>query len=164
MGDGSILKVKVQREAIDHVREKFAPPDDPVFELVPPAFAHQAGRVYEALGSPAVNEENIWQIYRQMVDRLAEISTHQLHGDEEYLDELEQFEISAQLDDEENPPNFYPLVEGRGLDGGLDHPMEDGSIYLGGVNGGRGLGMDNFTSHGLFLVLTCHQMQSCVRS
>ena len=37
------------------------------------------------------------------------------------------------------PPN--PLIDGRDLRGGYEHPREDGTVYLGGVNGGDGLGM-----------------------
>ena len=43
-----ILQVEVPA-ALHYVHEKFAPPTDPVFELIPPIFAHYAGLPYEEI-------------------------------------------------------------------------------------------------------------------
>ncbi|KDR80468.1 hypothetical protein GALMADRAFT_136943 [Galerina marginata CBS 339.88] len=60
------FKVKVQPEAFQYVREKFAPSSDPVFELVPPIFAQYAGEAYMQIGKPALNSANIWHVYREV--------------------------------------------------------------------------------------------------
>jgi hypothetical protein len=128
-----LLQVEVQPAALEYVREKFAPPSDPVFELVPPIFAHYASSAYAEIGSPDINSENIWMVYREIVERLTKIA--EAGEDENYIDSVDQWEISENLQDRNTV--FYPLIAGQELSG---HQHEDGSIYLGGVNGGQGLG------------------------
>lgn len=120
----------------------YAPPDDPVFELVPATFAHYTQMMYDNMGSPAVTGENVWDIYRELVQRLEELQNAMEYAD--YLDCIDQWEVNEDLmegpgapDDE--PP--YPLINGQNLRGGYENPREDGTVYLGGVNGGDGLGM-----------------------
>jgi len=48
--------------------QEWAPPDDPVFRLVPPTFAEQATALYTAMGQPAVSSLTFWVVY---VDLLA---------------------------------------------------------------------------------------------
>ena len=121
------------------MREKFAPPTDPVFELVPPIFAQYAGSVYAQIGSPDINSENIWMVYRELILRLTEIA--EAGEDENYIDSVEQWEISENLQDRNVESQVvYPLIACRELPS-CQH--EDGSIYLGGVNGGQGLGKHN---------------------
>ena len=67
------FKVKVEQEAIDYVEQIYAPPDDPVFELVPATFAHYAQMIYDDMGSPTVTGDNIWDIYRGLVQRLEDL-------------------------------------------------------------------------------------------
>ncbi|KAF8957939.1 hypothetical protein BDZ97DRAFT_1669109, partial [Flammula alnicola] len=61
------FKVKVEEEAIDYVEQLYAPPDDPVFELVPPTFAYYTQIMYDDMGTPAVTGESVWDIYRGLV-------------------------------------------------------------------------------------------------
>lgn len=138
-------QIKVQPEAIQYVREKYAPPDNPIFELVPPTFAHYATQVYAHLGSPELSSRNIWQVYRDMVQHLENIAARALGEDEAYVNSLDEFEVQSQLDGEaEELEVHYPLIQGRELLGGFQHRREDGSFYLGGVNGGLGLGESHF--------------------
>lgn len=44
----------------------------------------------------------------------------------------------SDFDEREQP--YIPLLPGRDLLGGIDHPRADGSYYMGGANGGLGLG------------------------
>ena len=121
------------------MEQLYAPPDDPVFELVPANFAHYIQILYENMGSPTVTGENIWDIYRDLVQGLEELQVAMDNAD--YLDCIDQWEVNEGLMegvDEELP---YPLIDGRDLRGGYDHPREDGTVYFGGVNGGDGLGM-----------------------
>ena len=121
------------------MEQLYAPPDDPVFELVPETFAHYTQIIYNNMGSPAVTGENIWDIYRELVQRLEELQIAMEYAD--YLDCIDQWEVNKDLMEgaDEEPP--YPLIDGRDLQGGYENPHEDGTVYLGGVNGGDGLGM-----------------------
>jgi hypothetical protein len=127
------------------VEQLYAPPDDPVFELVPTTFAHYIQTLYENMGSPAVTGENVWDIYRGLVQRLEELQVAMdnlnADSDSDYLDCIDQWEVNEGLMEgaDEEPP--YPLIDGQDLRGGYDNPREDGTVYLGGVNGGDGLGM-----------------------
>jgi hypothetical protein len=134
-----IIKVKVEQKAIDYVEQLYAPPNDPVFELVPATFAHYTQIIYNNMSSPVVTGENVWDIYRELVKRLEELEDAMDYGD--YLDCIDQWEVNEDLmegADEELP---YLLIDGQDLRGGYENPREDGTIYLGGVNGGDGLGM-----------------------
>jgi hypothetical protein len=123
------------------VEQLYAPPEDPVFELVPATFAHYTQMMYDDMGSPAVTGENVWDIYRGLVQRLEELQDVMDYAD--YLDCIDQWEVNENLKEgalaEEEPP--YPLIDGQNLRGGYENPREDGTVYLGGVNGGDGLGM-----------------------
>jgi hypothetical protein len=123
------------------VEQLYAPPDDPVFELVPATFAYYTQMMYDNMGSPAVTGENVWDIYRGLVQRLEELQDAMDFAD--YLDCIDQWEVNEDLTRmegvDEEPP--YPLINGHDLRGGYENPHEDGTVYLGGVNGGDGLGM-----------------------
>jgi hypothetical protein len=138
------LQVKVEQEALDHVRQLYAPPDDPVFELVPPIFAAHADTLYEDMGRPEVTSRNVWEIYQGILQDL-EVVQHASEQDaQEYAECLEQWEVQASLlegDDENGRVIPYPPIDGQELLGGMDHPNADGDFYLGGVNNGQGLGM-----------------------
>jgi len=131
-------KVKIQPEAFKYVREKFAPPSDPVFELVPPFFAEHAGEVYAQIGSPALAAATIWQVYREMIQRLQDFTMQRRHENQDYIEGMDEWQSRQKQNQDEEPDLPYPLIEGRELFGGTER--EDGSIYLGGVNEGRGIG------------------------
>lgn len=54
---------------------KYAPPDHPVFELVPQAFGDHAQQFYEELGNPEVNFSNFWTIYQAILLKFEALST-----------------------------------------------------------------------------------------
>ena len=58
----SEFQIEVEQAAIDHVRNNFAPSDDPVFEPVPPEFSQYATILYQNRGSPVIYSENICDI------------------------------------------------------------------------------------------------------
>ena len=101
--------------------------------------------MYDNMGSPAITGETVWDVYRELVQRLEELQDVMEYAD--YMDCIDQWEVNEELmegpqagvDDVGEPP--YPLIEGQNLQGGYDNPREDGTVYLGGVNGGDGLGM-----------------------
>ena len=138
------MQVQVEQEALDHVRQLYAPPDDPVFELVPPIFAAHADALYEDMGRPEVTSKNVWEIYRGILQDLEAVQHASEREAEEYAECLEQWEVQASLlegDDENDHVIPYSLIGGQQLLGGMDHPDADGNFYLGGVNNGRGLGI-----------------------
>lgn len=96
------------------------------------------------MGSPKVEFGTAWNIYRHIVQKLQDITARRADEDQDYVDAVVQWQVSEFLQDEgaEAEPDVpYPRMEGRELYGGYESPREDGSIYLGGVNEGRGLGM-----------------------
>ncbi len=49
------------------MRSKYAPPDHPVFHLVPPAFEEKARQFYSVIGTPDINRDNFWQVYNTLL-------------------------------------------------------------------------------------------------
>ena len=56
---------------------KYAPPGDPVFDLVPYEFALQANAVWTAMGSPQPSFDNAWEIYLHMRAALRAVTVHE---------------------------------------------------------------------------------------
>jgi hypothetical protein len=60
----------VPSETFDEIEKVYAPCGDPVFDLVPFAFAVHANAVWTAMGSPQPQFDNAWEIYLRMCDAL----------------------------------------------------------------------------------------------
>ena len=56
----------------------YAPPDHPVFELVPPAFHEHVSNLYAAIGRPEVTIETFWDIFCNLLECLHEVPKEQL--------------------------------------------------------------------------------------
>lgn len=69
------FKIKVNDDLFDAMEAKYAPPDHPVFQLVPEAFGDHAQQFYEELGDPDVNSFNFWSIYQAMLAKFEDLST-----------------------------------------------------------------------------------------
>ncbi|KAI9459395.1 hypothetical protein BJY52DRAFT_1223027 [Lactarius psammicola] len=67
-------KISVPPETLNEIEKKYAPPDDPVFELVPHVFAVHANTVWTAMGSPQPQFHNAWEIYLHIRDALRGIA------------------------------------------------------------------------------------------
>ena len=52
----------------DEAEAKWAPPDNPVFQLVPSAFLEHVSSAYETMGRPAVTFDSLWDIFLQLRD------------------------------------------------------------------------------------------------
>ncbi|KAG1835956.1 hypothetical protein DFJ58DRAFT_735324 [Suillus subalutaceus] len=120
------FKIKLEPEALDHVRSAYIKPSHPVFDLVPEAFGECISHFYDELGHPAVTRQSAWEIYLQLLEMLQ-------HADElppqiELLDSEDE-EVIPLLDNYEDLPA---------------HEESNNAYYMGGVNGG--LGMDTRTS------------------
>jgi hypothetical protein len=100
---------------------------------VPPVFSEYAGRAYAQIGSPELNSANIWEVYRQIVQSLQDITTNRASSSQHYINSVDEWQVAESLQDRDVEPEApYPLIDGRALFGGDE--------YLGGVNEGRGLG------------------------
>lgn len=125
----------------------YAQPDDPVFALVPEEFNYHANSIYHSMGSPSLTSKNIWHVYLEMRDRLEEIHA-KAEEDTEYIELWEvQEKLMAATEDEGKSGSPYELLPGKELAGGIENREEDGSFYMGGVNGGLGLGMYRYLAN-----------------
>jgi len=56
-------QVVVPPAVLDAAEAKWAPPDDPVFQIVPSDFKSYLTQCFEDLGKPEVNFETFWDVY-----------------------------------------------------------------------------------------------------
>ena len=55
---------------LDEMAAHWAPPDHPVFQLVPEDVQVLLGAQYEEMGSPQVSHTSFWDIYRELLARV----------------------------------------------------------------------------------------------
>jgi hypothetical protein len=65
----SLSQVIVPAELFDEIEHIYAPPDHPVFQLVPPPLGDWLNILYEELGQPVVTSDTFWDIYLQLLGR-----------------------------------------------------------------------------------------------
>lgn len=145
-------QIKVDPEAVDHVRHLYAPPDHEVFELVPKDFAELAAEFYCEIGQPPITRTNVWDIYMAILTRFQHLDN--MHRVPAELDEHWGYALTMARDDHEDDialvPNLTPLHNGADVIG------QDGTFYMGGVNNGQGLGEFHLTaSVDLLLTFVC---------
>ncbi|KAI9447090.1 hypothetical protein BJY52DRAFT_1206604 [Lactarius psammicola] len=63
-------KIAIPPDTFNEIEKKYAPPDDPVFDLVPHPFAVRANAVWTDMGSPEPQFHNAWEIYLHIRDAL----------------------------------------------------------------------------------------------
>jgi len=85
------------------------------------------------MGSPVINSENVWVVYRELLHRFEHL--------DDAVDFIEECQIYLRLMDEQDDANDLSPPTGRELQGGPENPDTKGFIYMGGVNNGHGLGM-----------------------
>lgn len=66
-------------ELLDRLEQQYAPPDHPVFELVPAAFNACATDAYRKLGNPQVNISSFWGIYQNLLSCFNEALVQSAH-------------------------------------------------------------------------------------
>ena len=101
--------------------------------------------MYAGIGSPQLNAANIWDVYCRILQNLHGITTsNSADADQDYIDAVDEWKFSEDLQDQngEHDSVPYPLIEGHELFRGNE--QDDGSLYLGGVNEGWGLGRHRF--------------------
>jgi hypothetical protein len=60
-------EIPVTPGLIADLENMYAPPDHPVFELVPPAFESQAKIFYASMGDPIITRDNFWATYQRLL-------------------------------------------------------------------------------------------------
>ncbi|KAJ3870327.1 hypothetical protein EV359DRAFT_59244 [Lentinula novae-zelandiae] len=126
------FRVKVTKEAIDVVRQRYAPRSDQVFDLVPCNFNGIISNMYVFLGSPEITRSSCWDVYLALLNKLEEpnIQPSVLHT-------LKTWDSTFVDGDDGQMPelleNSNPLANGPGV------RTPAGSFYYGGVNHGNGL-------------------------
>ena len=83
----------------------------------------------------------------QILDNITNASG--INSSKECIDAVvDEWQVAESLQDPNGvTDSLYPLMEGRELFGGIE--QDDGSLYLGGVNDGQGLGRWNILSESL---------------
>ncbi|CAK5267931.1 unnamed protein product [Mycena citricolor] len=61
------FKIPVSPELFDDMETTWAPPSNPVFQLVPDTFGKYANVFYVYLSSPVVTSENFWDVYNHLL-------------------------------------------------------------------------------------------------
>ena len=91
----------------------YAPPDHPVFVLVPPLFHDRATTLYASMGEPVLSSDTFWNVYRQLLHAFDErresdelMSILSIHANE-----MAQFDHEA--DKMELIPDLKPFRNGR---------------------------------------------------
>ncbi|KAJ8090301.1 hypothetical protein PM082_018897 [Marasmius tenuissimus] len=64
--------VTVSKEVFEEARNLYAPPNDPVFELVPPVFDIVIKAAHSRIGSPAPTYDTFWGVYMALLAEVRE--------------------------------------------------------------------------------------------
>lgn len=110
-------------ELLDEMEALYAPPDHPVFQLVPPIFHERATELYLAIGQPELNIDTFWNVYRNLLNMLRG------QRDDQLTNSLTSYEAEVDSAPTDLPllPNMEPFRLGRPLNiGGR-------SDYIGGI-------------------------------
>jgi hypothetical protein len=91
-----VEQINVPGHVLDEVEAKWAPPDDPIFDLIPRNCVEHISSAYAQIRSPEVNFDSFWDVYNNLRDAVVFSPTD--------LDSIPQ-DGSGELNDE-------PLVSG----------------------------------------------------
>jgi hypothetical protein len=109
-------------ELFDEMEAIYAPPNHPIFELVPPIFHQRVDRFYDEAGCPVITSDSFWDIYRGLRQRFE-------HGtDDEFTAVLQansDQETASNNDQMPVLPDMQPFRNGR--------PMGHREQYIGGL-------------------------------
>ncbi|KIK59520.1 hypothetical protein GYMLUDRAFT_169437, partial [Collybiopsis luxurians FD-317 M1] len=138
------FKVIIDPDAsyIQEAEQLYAPPDHPIFDLVPAEFDYWANNYFQQIGSPEINHDTVWDVYVQMLQKfrnnshlLTTLELHGFHNDrDDFVKEVQDalnVQIGNQIQDME-----LLLFDEEGL-------------YIGGVQGGLGPDIDEDLADGV---------------
>ncbi|KAF4577029.1 hypothetical protein EYR36_005016 [Pleurotus pulmonarius] len=89
-------KIIVSPEMLNDARQQWAPPDDPVFELVPPSFQRHVQAIYTTLGRPTVSSATFWTTYARLLEALRTVPD-EICVPDEILQEASAFEVEVPI-------------------------------------------------------------------
>ena len=118
------------------MEQEWAPPNDPVFRLVPATFEQQAAMSYCTLGQPVMSSATFWTVYQELLSAF-----HTLLANPQLALQLAEALLSADEGADEEVPVLTGLHELRhgdnvvGEHGGLDNPPANDLDDLDGTHG-----------------------------
>ena len=111
----------------DEMAAIYAPPDHPVFQLVPPLFDDLANQHYADIGQPTITSDNFWDIYRDVLECFRRSADEELTA---VLANSDRQETAAQDDGLPVLPEMRPFRNGEPVAGNLAGKR---SHYVGGL-------------------------------
>ncbi|KAG1742101.1 hypothetical protein EDB19DRAFT_1827762 [Suillus lakei] len=112
------FKIKVECEALDHVRDLYIDPSHIVFNLVPWPFSEFMEHCYTELRCPVVTRQTVWDVYLRLLT-IVQASKEMIPHHIELYDEPEEDLIALPLLE-----NYQDLP---------DHEDSNGGYYMGGT-------------------------------
>lgn len=104
------------------MEQEWAPPNDPVFRLVPATFEQQAAMLYHTIGQPVVSSATIWIVYQELLSAFRMLPANPQLGE-------------ALLSADEGADEEVPVLTGlRELRHGDNVVGEHGYLYYGGLD------------------------------
>ncbi|KAI0711283.1 hypothetical protein C8Q76DRAFT_622842 [Earliella scabrosa] len=97
------FKVGVPTALLDTVEAEWAPPNHPIFELVPPIFQQRISDIFTQIGSPVITQDSFWQVYLLIKEHFA-LYRQQNPQDTELTQVLATHEIHETCMHQEKPP------------------------------------------------------------
>lgn len=98
---------------------------------------------YDDMGRPEVGRESCWHVYCGLRDRFVAMDDIPEEHQNEWKSNITEARAEGDARDAGKSVDLLPNLQG--LAGGANAPRPDGSIYIGGVNGGLGLGTTLWT-------------------
>ncbi|KAJ7588411.1 hypothetical protein C8J56DRAFT_1050482 [Mycena floridula] len=123
--DSDAIQITVDPVHIRTVKERLAPADHPVFELVPPSFHGCCFKFYR--DSPTITQDNVWNVYLFILDGFRHLDDHAVDPFTSKWSASFTLGRGDQWGD-----NALPPVPDQEL------PQAIGHYYQGGVNSGLG--------------------------
>ncbi|KAA1471497.1 hypothetical protein DENSPDRAFT_776760, partial [Dentipellis sp. KUC8613] len=145
-------KIPVPSDIFNEIEAVYAPPDDPVFKLVPDEFLVRATAAWASMGSPEPQFETVWDIYREILARLRSMPADagfrkMLNESSELQTQEAADDINTQLPDDLAHIEFVDDLNSSVGDGSDDDEelIADGTDAEGSeTSEGHGVGLDFF--------------------
>ncbi len=118
------FQVDVSQDVFDAMETKFAPQDNPVFQLVPPLFHEMAEDYYAAIGRPTVTHATFWEVYQALLSEILQ------HDDVPDMENIPQSDAHVYDGD---APAVALIPDLQDLDFGEHVAGPGGFYYMGGL-------------------------------
>jgi len=112
---------------LEAAEAKWAPPEDPVFQLVPPDFESHVTQCFEDLEKPEVTFNNFWDVYCELRDLVGAVVP----------DDLTVLLSESILDDADGAPEPFALADlkepdlgGVRIDTDENEDIQDEALYV----------------------------------